>query len=357
MSDKLARLQQALKHWQLEAVLLTRRDNIAWLTDGASFYVVERAEIGVASLLITQNRAVLIAPDNELPRIQAEEPLPFAHDVESFSWYQSLASVVSTRILGSDMPFPGSVDIQHRMVSLRQGLTPLEQERFRQLGRDAAMIVENVARNLHVGISERQVEANVTSACLVLGIRPVCTLVAADERIAEFKHPVPTSRQLKSMMMITLGAERNGLHVSLTRLVHFGQPDCDLRQRTLSVAEIHADMLSVTLPKRNWSTVFSDVKRAYEAHGYPEDWRKHHQGGPAGYGCRDMIIAPDTQGEVLVHTAVAWNPTLRGVKSEDTFLLTPNGPEKLTHSDSWPLISLKRGDTTIQLADWLVIPD
>ena len=29
MSDKLARLQQALAHWQLDAVLLTRRDNIA----------------------------------------------------------------------------------------------------------------------------------------------------------------------------------------------------------------------------------------------------------------------------------------------------------------------------------------
>ncbi|THD32669.1 hypothetical protein ERD80_17775, partial [Pantoea sp. R102] len=61
MSDKLARLQQALAHWQLDAVLLTRRDNIAWLTDGASYYVVERAETGVASLLIGRDSVLLLA--------------------------------------------------------------------------------------------------------------------------------------------------------------------------------------------------------------------------------------------------------------------------------------------------------
>jgi len=32
MSERLETLQRALAEWQLDALLLTRRDNIAWLT-------------------------------------------------------------------------------------------------------------------------------------------------------------------------------------------------------------------------------------------------------------------------------------------------------------------------------------
>ncbi|MEB5836916.1 M24 family metallopeptidase [Pantoea dispersa] len=356
MSDKLARLQQALAQWQLDAVLLTRRDNIAWLTDGASYYVVERAETGVASLLIGRDSVLLLAPDNELPRILAEEPLPFSCATRHYPWYQSLSSVLPAGHIGSDTPMAGLSDIQPQMITLRQGLSAPEQQRFRTLGQETAQIVETVARQLRVGVSEWQVEADIAAGCLARGIRPMCTLVAADERIAAFKHPVPTRKTLQRMMLITLGAERHGLHVSLTRLVHLGEPDSALRQRIVTLAEIHADMLYATQAQRSWSAVFADITQAYQRHGHAEAWRDHHQGGPAGYGCRDWIINPESRGEVQPDTAVAWNPTLSGVKSEDTFLLSRSGLVPLTRSDSWPLIRLQRDDNTLELADWLILP-
>lgn len=356
MSEKLTRLQHALTQWQLDAVLLTRRDNVAWLTEGASYYVVDRAETGVASLLITRDRALLIAPDNELPRILAEEPLPFACDVRHYPWYQSLSSQLPAGNIGSDIPLAASVDIQSRMIRLRQGLNHTEQQRFIALGAEVAHIVEDVARQLRIGMTELAVEAAIVAACLPRGIRPMCTLVAADDRIAAFKHPVPTSRKLARQLLITLGAEREGLHVSLSRLVHFGEPDSALRQRIQSLAHVHADMLAATRPQRSWSAVFTDIADAYQRHGHPDAWRAHHQGGPAGYGCRDWILTPDAPGQVQAHTAVAWNPTLSGVKSEDTFLITDCGLQALTRTDSWPLITLQRGEHTFALADWLVLP-
>ncbi|MGK3113441.1 M24 family metallopeptidase [Candidatus Pantoea formicae] len=357
MSKKLQRLQSALLDWQLEGLLLTRRDNIAWLTEGASYYVTDRADVGVASLFVTADNVQLLAPDNELPRILAEEPMPFECGHKSYSWYQSLDSVLPQGRFGSDQRLVGYQDIQPAMVALRQGLNTNEQHRFRALGQEAAKIVESVARQLRPGVSEYQIEALISAACLSVGIRPVCTLVAADERITAFKHPVPTRKALERMVLITLGAEREGLHVSLSRLVHFGELEIALRQRILSAANIHADILSATQSGRTWSAVFADITQSYQQWGFDGMWRSHHQGGPAGYGCRDFIVTSATEGNVEVDTAVAWNPTLNGVKCEDTFMLTQNGLENLTRSDDdWPMITLQRGALTFQLTDWLVLP-
>lgn len=356
MSKKLLRLQNVLALWDLDAVLLTRRDNIAWLTEGASYSVVERQETGVASLLITRDHAVLVAPDNELPRILDEERLPFSFTTKTYPWFATLSSVLPRGNVGSDTPLTGMSDITQRMIALRQGLNDHEKIAFRTLGIETAQHVESVARQLRPGVSELQVEADIAAACLPLGIRPMCTLVAADERIEAYKHPVPTRKTLKQKMLITLGAERDGLHVSLSRLVHFGTPEVSLRERMASLAHIHADILSATQPQRRWADVFDDIKNAYQQRGYAEAWRDHHQGGPAGYGCRDGIITPQTPGEVKTDTAVAWNPTLSGVKSEDTYLLSDDGLQALTCTGNWPSITLRRGSQTFTIADWLVLP-
>lgn len=359
MSERLETLQRALADWQLDALLLTRRDNIAWLTQGASYYVVERAETGVGSLLIFPDRVWLLAPENEMPRILAEEPLPFACEIGHYPWYGSLETALAAcrpARLGSDAPLALTLNMEPRLPRLRQGLNEDEKQRFRQLGREAASIVEEVARTLRPGISERDVEAAIVGRCLARGIRPVCTLVAADERIALYKHPVPGTKRLARKMLITLGAERLGLNVSLTRMVHIGDPDEALKQRIGALASIHADMLQAIAINRRWQDFFAQIQQAYRRHGWPEGWREHHQGGPAGYGCRDWIVTPDTPGSIAADTAHAWNPTLSGVKSEDTLLVTEEGVEWLTRSGDWPLIEIARDGQRWQLADWLILP-
>jgi len=357
--ERIKAVQQALMSWQLDGILLNRRDNLAWLTGGASFYVVERAETSVASFLITADRVVLLAPDNELPRILAEERLLFEYEIHRYRWYASLETALAPlrpERLGSDIPHASAIDVQHRMPLLRQGLNADETQRFRELGQEAAHLVEEVARGLTPGISERQVEADITGRCLARGIRPVCTLIAADERISLYKHPVPGTRRMVKKMLMTLGAERGGLNVSLTRMVHLGKPDDALSQRISALAEIHVDILRAVQVNRSWNSIFTDIRQAYQRHGWHDSWQDHHQGGPAGYGCRDWIVTPGTPGYAQADTAQAWNPTLSGVKSEDTFLLTDNGLQCLTRTDNWPLIDVVREGQRWQVADWLILP-
>ncbi|MGB9098486.1 M24 family metallopeptidase [Erwinia sp.] len=358
MSEKIQRLQNAMREAELDGLLLTRRDNIAWLTEGATFYVVDRAETGVASLLITHQGVTLIAPDNELPRILAEETLPFPLRTVSYPWFTEFNKVLTSlplSRLGSDTQLPETVNCEAQLIAMRSGLNPAERERFFELGQQVATLVEKVARRVRRGMTERQVEAEIYAECLPSGIRPLCTLVAADQRITDYKHPIPGATAVQQKMLITLGAERHGLNVSLSRMVHLGEPSAADRHKLQAVAEIHADMLAASLPDRRWQDIFGDIQASYARQGYADAWQTHHQGGPAGYGCRDFIVAAETSGLLAVNQALAWNPTLPGVKSEETAMVTEEGLRFLTRTDDWPVITLQRGNSVWTFADWLVI--
>jgi antitoxin VapB len=75
---------------------------------------------------------------------------------------------------------------------------------------------------------------------------------------------------------------------------------------------------------------------AYRREGYPEEWRLHHQGGPTGYATREYLATPSSDEVLLERQPMAWNPSITGTKSEDTFLVARDGPTYVTMSDSWP---------------------
>ena len=105
-------------------------------------------------------------------------------------------------------------------------------------------------------------------------------------------------------------------------------------------------MIAASRPGSEWVDAFEAGLRAYAEAGYPEDWRDHTQGGPIGYGPREFIAYPRESkvsipdARVHEHQAYAWNPTLVGAKSEDTFLVTADGFEPVSNSDRWPLLSV-----------------
>src|ERR671921_686193 len=83
--------------------------------------------------------------------------------------------------------------------------------------------------------------------------------------------------------------------------------------------------------RMNWR-LREDCRRFYAEAGFPEGWRDHHQGGMAGYASREIIATPTTHEEIEQGQAFAWNPSLVGAKAEETFVLSPDGPEVLTRS-------------------------
>jgi Xaa-Pro aminopeptidase len=129
---------------------------------------------------------------------------------------------------------------------------------------------------------------------------------------------------------------RQGLHASLTRMVHVGSPDRDLVVRHDAVTRIDGHMIARSVPGVALSEVLNVVIGAYEAEGFPGEWRLHHQGGLTGYAGREIFATPAAAHRLALNQACAWNPSITRVKSEDTTLVDSGGPRVITRTATWP---------------------
>jgi Xaa-Pro aminopeptidase len=137
-------------------------------------------------------------------------------------------------------------------------------------------------------------------------------------------------------------------------MVHFGRLPDELRRRHDAVLQVDVAFNSATVPGRKVAEVFDAGVRAYERTGFPDEWRKHHQGGPTGYQGRSYKGAPGVAGEVLPSQAYAWNPSITGTKSEDTILATEQGIEFLSVPAGWPVVEVSSDGARFAREDILV---
>lgn len=348
---KIALIRELASRHGLEAVLLRQVSNFAWATCGASAYVNIASNEGVASLLITADHQYLLTDNIEAIRLDKEEKLASqGWDFRVSPWFEKerlTAEFVRCLKTGADGSFPGALNLTDEIVHLRANLTPEEGERFRTLGLLCAQAIESAARAVRPGQSEYEIAALLASETERRGVQPTVNLIATDDRIYNFRHPLPTNKKLEHYAMLILCGRKHGLVCSATRLVYFGRLPDKLRCKAEAVAQIDAALIAATRPGRTVGEAFQRGIKAYASHGYPDEWRLHHQGGPAGYEPREYLATPDSSERVASGQVYAWNPSITGVKSEDTILIGKKGNEVLTHTPEWPTITVEVDSCTI----------
>ena len=335
--DAMRRLLEARR---LDALILRRVSSFAWATCGAASYVNTAAAEGAATLLVTRSGLHLITDNIEAARLEQEEKLKeqgWQFHVHLWHEVQNLAGRLTGGLrLGADGPYPAAQDLGAEMALLRAQLTSEEGERFRELGRECAEAMNIAARLVQPGQREYEIAARLEGEAFRRGVQPIVNLIATDERIFAFRHPLPTQKRLERYAMLILCGRKAGLVCSLTRLVHFGRLPDDLRRKAQSVAQVDAAFIAGTRPGRTLGDVLQDAIRVYAQTGFAEEWNLHHQGGLAGYEPREAIATPGSTLPVAAGNAFAWNPSITGTKSEDTILVGEQGNEILTVIPEWP---------------------
>ena len=339
---KQVRIQALLTGHQLDALLLQRVSSFAWATCGAASYVNAAATTGEATLLITPSGRHLITNNIEASRLEGEAKLlEQGWQFHVAPWYDTPDTVVElTRglRLGADGPVPGALDLSHNLARLRANLVPGEGERFRTLGRLCAEAIDSAARAIRPGQTEYEIAALLAHEAERRGAQAIVNLIATDERVFAFRHPLPTGKKLERYAMLVLCGRRWGLVCSVTRLVHFGRLPDELRRKAEAVAQVDATFLAATRPGQTLGQIFRQATTAYVETGFPDEWQWHHQGGPAGYEPREVVATLHSQNLVQAGQVYAWNPSIAGTKSEDTILVGAAGPEVLTAIDGWPVL-------------------
>ena len=336
----------------LDALLLQRVSSFAWATCGAASYINTAATDGVASLLVTPTGRYVITNNIEAPRIKQEEKLEEqGWEFRVAPWHSANSAVAElTRglRLGCDGPCLDAVDLSAEMSRLRANLLPEEGERFKTLGRLCAEAMDAAIRAVRPGQTEQHIAALLAHETQRRSAQPIVNLIATDERIFKFRHPLPTDKKMERYAMLVLCGRKWGLVCSITRLVHFGKLPDEVKRKMEATAQVDATFIAATRPGQTLGQVFARAAAAYAETGFADEWQLHHQGGPAGYEPREYLGVPGSTEVVSAGQAYAWNPSITGTKSEDTLLVGESGNEVLTTITDWPVLSIMVDGQTIQ---------
>jgi antitoxin VapB len=350
-NQKQERIQDLLAAHELDALLLNQISNFAWATCGAASYVNTAATTGVTALLITPAGRYLITNNIEATRLEQEEDLKSqGWEFRVGPWYEihdTVAELSQGLQLGADGPYPGATDLAAELTHLRANLTPEEGERFRALGRLCAEAMDSAIRAVRPGQTEYQIAGLLAHEAESRGMQAIVNLIATDERIFAFRHPLPTDKELERYAMLVLCGRKWGLVGSITRFVHFGRLSDELRRKAEAVAQVDAAFIVATRPERSLGEIFQHAMAAYAEADFPDEWHLHHQGGPAGYEPREYVATPTSTDIVSVGQVYAWNPSITGTKSEDTILVGETTNEVLTAVEGWPALQVSVNGQTL----------
>ncbi len=317
----ITRLLRFMEERGFDRFFLHRPENFAWLTGGGDNTVA--AGEGIGCLEVTPSGVRLHTSRIEAARLREEEGADF--EVITYPWYSPPA-----------VQRPNDLELD--LTAWRGVLSPDERERCRALGRDAARALGAAMRTAQPSWTERRLAGEIAREAFARGIQPVVLLVAGEDRIHAYRHPLPKDNRLGRLAMGIVCGRRDGLVIDLTRMRAWG--DTNVGAQYEAVLAVERAALSATAPGATVGDVLAAIAAGYRDAGHPNAFAEHHQGGIAGYRPREILGRPGDETVLAAGMAVAWNPSLPGAKVEDTFLITADGLENLTYDPDWPMVEI-----------------
>ncbi|CAN2222204.1 PepP Xaa-Pro aminopeptidase [Candidatus Nanopelagicaceae bacterium] len=320
----------------LDAFVLRRNPNLAWAIAGRA-HVPTTIDSACFDLIITKDSAVAITNVVEAPRLIAEE-FPAEVSVQTVPWSQGRDPLLPTGAkVGSDQPGGDRVDLGVEIEIIRGSLIADDVERFKKICLEAASALGSAMKEVKSSDREIDVAALITSSLWRSNLEIAFLGVAGQERVTKFRHPLPTSSPIGDRVSASICAKQKGLIASITRIVSFGQLSQEEINGYESIFIVEAAMFDATVVGKPFSDPINAAIATYPLNGFDEDeWQNHHQGGPTGFLPRDWPANQGTTRLIAQNQPIAWNPTGKGWKAEDTILATKSGVEVLTNDPNWP---------------------
>ncbi len=352
------RIRELLPTLGYQSLLITRRENFAWLSCGHKAVVSYISETSPVFLLITPEKKYAIGYSMDLPRTFEEELDGQGYEPISLSTFGKSplekAIELADGKLAVDDCFPGLDNIEEQVLKIHEPFTPEEMVRYDSVCKESAAIIKELAVWVKPGITERQMLARMWGMYLDQGFEGDCMFIVSDERIKRYRHGVPSDKPIEKHLIIAPAVSKAGLHVQISRIVHFGEPPADIRKRHDVVSAIQAAVLNMTKPGVRLASMRQKVFDLFDQFGYPEEKHNHMHGGPTGYRNSYPERCADTEAVAIPNMAFTWYITVQGAKSEETVLLGKEGISIATDNHDWPMMDIDVDSNTIRLPDIMI---
>ena len=335
-NERVAPLRELMKQKGLESIVLRRNPNLAWAIAGRA-HVPTTIDAACFDLIINQESATAITNVVEAPRLIAEE-FPSEVTVIPIKWSESRDPQLPTGAkVGCDQPGADRIDLAAEIEIIRASLIESDVARYKEICSDAAIALGNAMKQVVSSDREIDVAGLITHALWQADLEIAFLGVAGQDRVHTFRHPLPTSAVVGNRVSASICAKRKGLIASVTRIVSF-EPISDAMAKDYeAIFKVEAAMLDATVVGKPFSDPVNAAIAAYPANGFDaNEWTKHHQGGPTGYLPRDWPAHTGSARLIANNQPIAWNPTGKGFKAEDTIIATNSGVKILSMDPDWP---------------------
>ena len=358
VKEKLNRVRTWMEEKAFDGVLFTTNPNFFWITGGKQGFVDKGTMDAAVNVLVTPAKAYVICNSSERYRVMEEELTDGTFELIAYRWHENEEQILRPYLEGkriaSDTGIYGSENRGGELQTLRYVMTKEEEERLAKIGFESAQILEDSVRDVKKGETEWEAAGRVTGRLLAKGYQvPVC-LVASDQRVLKYRHPLPTDKQIENYVLIVICAQKYGLTSSITRLKSFGPVPEELRRKYEALLKVDTAFLLNTRAGVLVREVLEKGYEAYKSEGYEADFHLHHQGGGLGYLTRDYCANFQTEDLVLDGQGFSWNPTIAGVKLEDTYVIHGDSQRIVTETGTWVYREMTVDGRTVRRPDILV---
>src|SRR4051812_26938927 len=204
---KLGQVRSLLKSTKAEAAMIGKQSNFSWLSCGGEAHVALISQLAVGRLVVTAKKVFLLTNRIEMPRLQDEVVRGLGAEPLLYEWYEdgalkALKEVVDPQKVISDTGEYGTQSKPELFAPLRYSLHPAEVKRVRALARGPESAMNEACHTLKPGQDEFQIAGILAGNCWQRQITPAVTLIAVDERVRRYRHPIPTSKKLKRHVML-----------------------------------------------------------------------------------------------------------------------------------------------------------
>ena len=200
------RIREMLERLGYQSLVLTRRENFAWLSCGHKGVVSYVSETSPVFLLITPSKKYAIGHNMDLPRTFEEELDGLGYEPVSLPTFGKSPLEKTLELaegkLAVDDCFIGMDNIEPEILKVHEPFTLEELARYDKVCKESAAIVKELALWVKPGVTERQMLAKMWGMYLEQGFEGDCMFIVSDDRIKRYRHGVPSDKPIEKHLII-----------------------------------------------------------------------------------------------------------------------------------------------------------